>query len=140
MKRFAILFLAAALSITSCKKENNTPDLIDSNFMPSASDSLIAQGNFQSEVHPTSGTVELYKNESKYTLRFENFKTDNGPDLRVYLSLRKNTSSAIPLGALKAVNGNFEYTFDVSSEVANNKNVIIWCEDFSVLFGSAALQ
>ncbi len=137
--RIAFLLLAVVLTAASCKKEN-TPDRIDTGFMPSSSDSLVSQGNFMNEVHPTSGTVKLYKNDNEFTLQFENLQSDNGPDLRVYLSSGKNINSAVSLGALKAVSGNFEYTFDLNTDVSTNNNVLIWCEDFSVLFGSAVLQ
>lgn len=140
MTRFTSLIIVVVLSITSCKKDNNTPDNMNSDFMPSATDSLIAQANLMNEVHPTSGTVKLYKNDNEYILQFENLQSDNGPDLRVYLSPNKSASPFIDLGSLKAVSGNFEYTFDLNTDVTANNNVLIWCEDFSVLFGSALLQ
>lgn len=140
MKRFAILFLAAALTITSCKKEDNTPDKVDTVFEPTADDVLVSTGTFQNEVHPTSGTVKLYRNDSEYTLRIENLTSDNGPDLKVYLSPDKSGSPFINLGNLKAINGSFSYTFDLSTDVDNNPYVLIWCEDFGVLFGSAKLE
>ncbi len=139
MNRLVLLLLAATLTITSCKKED-TPKTVDNDFMPAATDSLIAMGNFINEVHPTSGIVKLYQNDTDYTLEIENLQSDNGPDLRVYISADKGISNSISLGALKAVSGNFSYTFPRSSDISNKDNVLIWCEDFSVLFGSAILQ
>lgn len=140
MKRFAILVLLATISITSCKKENNTPDKLDGTFEPTANDVLISQGNFQNEVHPTSGVVKLYRNDNNFTLHIDNFSGDNGPDLKVYLSPNKSGSPFINLGALKAISGDFDYQFELTTDVATNNKVLIWCEDFSVLFGSAELD
>lgn len=139
MKRFALLLLVATLTITSCTKDN-TPTLQDDNFEPSATDSLISMGSFINEVHPTSGTVKLYQNDSEYTLQIENLQSDNGPDLRVYISADKGIGNSISLGALKAVSGNFSYTFSRSNDINGKDQILIWCEDFNVLFGSAFLQ
>lgn len=139
MKRFALLFLAATLIFNSCKKEE-TPGMVDDNFMPAATDSLISMGSFINEVHPTSGTVKLFENDDEFILQIENLQSDNGPDLRVYLSADKGISNSISLGALKAVSGNFSYSFAKSSMISDKPQVLIWCEDFSVLFGSALLQ
>jgi len=139
MKRFTILLLATVLTISSCKKEN-TPDNLDNGFTPSTEDSLLSMGSFINEVHPTSGTVKLFQNDTEYTLQFENLQSDNGPDLRVYISTDKGIGNSISLGALKAISGNFSYTFPLTTDISGKDNVLIWCKDFSVLFGSAKLQ
>jgi hypothetical protein len=139
MKRITFLLLATVLLISSCKKEN-TPSQIDNNFNPSNQDSLIATGSFINEVHPTNGTVSLYQNDNEYTLSIENLQSDNGPDLRVYISADKGISNSVLLGELKAVSGNFSYTFPLTTDITNKDQVLIWCEDFSVLFGSAVIQ
>ncbi len=84
--------------------------------------------------------MEVYDNVTTRTLAFKNFKGDNGPDLKVYLSTNLSNNDFVTLGALKAVSGNFNYTLDANVALDKYSNVIIWCEDFSVLFGSAALQ
>ena len=126
-------------TLAACKKEN-TPDNLNIGFMPSSTDMLLLAGSFENEVHPTSGNVKLYKNDTEHTLSIENLKSDNGPDLRVYLSEDKTLNKAIALGALKAISGSFQYTFDLNADVGNKNFVLIWCEDFSVLFGSAELK
>ncbi len=134
--KWTLLLFVTLIAFSSCKKVE-TPTTINTNFMPSEGDSLISEATFSNEAHPTSGTVKLYKNSTTYTLQFINLQSDNGPDLRVYLSPNKSASTFVDLGSLKAVNGNFEYTFDLSTDITNNNHVLIWCEDFSILFGSA---
>jgi thymidine phosphorylase len=80
----------------------------------------------------TGGTVD--KIES-----IEGFKTDSGPDLRVYVSKSTSNSDFIEVGKLKSTSGNFYYAIDGSVNNIDYKYVLIWCEDFSVLFGNAQL-
>jgi hypothetical protein len=121
-----------------CKKEKNiTP--INETYNASTS-TLLAQGTFMTNVHATSGTAKLYTEGAKKILVFENFKTDNGPDLRVYLSKATNNRDFKELGVLKSTTGNFSYDVDTTINTNDYKYVIIWCEDFSVLFGNSLLQ
>ncbi len=70
-------------------------------------------------------------------LRFENFSSDNGPDLKVYL--RADNGDFVSLGDLKGNIGdqNYEIPPDVDLSVFNT--VDIWCERFGVGFGLAPL-
>ena len=45
----------------------------------------------------------------------------------------------LTLGRLKTNNGNQNYNIAIGINVAKYKYVLIWCKDFSVLFGSAQL-
>lgn len=142
--RLSIIKLAALLAIaaafTACKKEE-TPTSANDTFVPTDTDSLIYSGSFQNSArYDASGTVEVYDNGTTRTLAFKNFKGENGPDLKVYLSTNLSGDDFVNLGELTAVSGNFNYTLDSSVDLDKHRNVLIWCEDFSVLFGSATLQ
>jgi Electron transfer DM13 len=132
-------FLSAIiLLLASCKKNNTPPVLTEP--LP-ATGTTIASGNFISGAHASSGTVKITKDAAnKIYLVFENFKTDNGPDLRIWLSPNNNGSPFQEVGLLKAVSGNFYYQLDASYNYTANNRVLIWCKQFSVLFGSAVLQ
>jgi hypothetical protein len=130
-----LLILFAAVLI-SCKK--NTPENAQEE-LPSGTS--LASGTFKSDRHATSGTVKLLRSTAgKIFLVFENFKTDNGPDLRVWLSPNTGASPYVEAGLLKAVNGNFSYELAASFNHVAYNHVLIWCEDVSVLFGHAVLQ
>ena len=73
-------------------------------------------------------------------LRLENFKSTNGPNVHLYLSADKAASNFIDLGRLKANNGNQNYDIPVGTDLAKYNMALIWCKDFSVLFGSAQLK
>jgi hypothetical protein len=73
-------------------------------------------------------------------LRLENFKSTNGPNVHLYLATEKSASNFIDLGRLKANNGNQNYNIPVGTDLAKYNMALIWCKDFSVLFGSAQLK
>jgi hypothetical protein len=100
-------------------------------------------GEFQdSPQHSTTGRASVETDVSgNRALKFENFKTDKGPKLVVYLS---ETVDPIPgtyvsLGALSAFEGEQSYVVPEGTDLTRYKTVLIWCEEFSVLFGSAEL-
>ena len=140
-QKFALTFvlISFALVFIGCS-DDATPELKNDEFVPTQSDSLIYSGMFSSNAHPTSGEVEVYSDGMTSTLSFLNLKSDNGPDLRVYLSTSTGTSDFIEVGTLQAVTGNFSYELDASTDFTRYNHVLIWCEDFSVLFGHAVLQ
>jgi hypothetical protein len=73
-------------------------------------------------------------------LRLENFKSTNGPNVHLYLATDKTASNIIDLGRLKANNGNQNYNIPRGTDLTKYNVVLIWCKDFSVLFGSAQLR
>ena len=137
MKKFiSVAVVASVLFITGCSK---SPDNI-TETLPTAA-TTISSGIFNSNAHTTSGTVKVVTEASgKKFLVFENFRTDNGPDLKVWLSPGTSGSPYQDLGNLKAVSGNFSYELDASINHVVNNRVLIWCKSFSVLFGHAILQ
>jgi hypothetical protein len=121
-----------------CKKKSTETELTEN--IDQTSGSLVAIGNFSSNAHSTSGKASVYSKSTVKSLVFEGFKTDSGPDLRVYLATELNTKSFTEIGKLKATSGNFSYDFSTTINTDDYKYVLIWCEDFSVLFGSALLK
>lgn len=130
--------MTLAVLLFSCKKENSAEPLNESFNTSQAT--LLSQASFIAATHPTSGNVKLYTQNGINTLVFENFKTDSGPDLRVYLSKSIGNSDFKDLGVLKSTKGNFNYVVSNAINTGTYKYVLIWCKDFSVLFGSATLQ
>jgi hypothetical protein len=134
MRLILIIFIICVQFIACKKKGKNLNENFDTNEA-----SLISQSKFSSNAHSTSGCIKLFSKNGAKNLVFEGFKTDYGPDLRVYLSKSKGNSNFVEVGKLKATSGNFNYTLDGSINTLDYKYVLIWCEDFSVLFGNAQL-
>ena len=92
-------------------------------------------------VHDAQGNAMVLsiEDDTRY-LRFEDFKSTNGPDLYVYLATDKEATDFVNLGRLKANMGNQNYEIPSEVDLSKYHNVLIWCQAFSVLFGSADLN
>jgi hypothetical protein len=90
--------------------------------------------------HNAEGNIKLVSlTDGSKILRLENFKSTNGPNVHVYLSTDKRATDYVDLGKLKANNGDQNYIIPSGTDVTKHNIVLIWCKDFSVLFGSAVL-
>ena len=90
--------------------------------------------------HNTEGAAKVIPLQDRGSiLRLENFRSTNGPNVHVYMSTNKDATDFVDLGRLKANIGNQNYNIPIGINVSKYKYVLIWCKDFSVLFGSAQL-
>jgi hypothetical protein len=132
-KRFSVNFATAPLN---------------TNTAASSEAHILASGNFHDVAHKGVGQAAIYQlGEGKRLLRFTNFETSNGPDVRVYLVASRDASDSetvkqagfVELGALKGNVGDQNY--EISSDVDLNKYraVTIWCKRFGVNFATAPL-
>jgi glutamine cyclotransferase len=90
--------------------------------------------------HPASGQVRIVESDGKKFIRYENYKTINGPDIQIWLAKDLKGSAYINLGPLKATEGNINYEVPAGTKIEDYRYVLTWCEDFSVLFNSADLS
>ncbi|WP_020598609.1 DM13 domain-containing protein [Spirosoma panaciterrae] len=100
---------------------------------------LLASGKFQNGVHTVSGQVRLYERNGKQVLVFENFKSDTGPDLRIYLAADTQASNFTEVSLLTAV-GSFYVDVPSTIPLSHQRFVLIWCKRFAVHFGNAELK
>lgn len=99
-------------------------------------------GTFESDAHPTSGQALVLGNGTgQRFLRLQNFATDNGPDLNVYLvnSSTGDVSDYVDLGDLKGNIGDQNYEIPSDLDLSVYDEVVIWCVRFGVGFGDARL-
>lgn len=116
---------------------------------PLQAEEIIASGEFYDAHHPTSGrAVIVARDDGGYELRFEDFTSDAGPDLFIYLSTAeephsdaaiKNAENA-NLGPRKALTGGQSYILPAGVSPQRFKSVAIWCRTYSVMFGAAPLE
>jgi Electron transfer DM13 len=134
MKKF-IPFLFIAFSFTQCSKSvKDVTETIPTDL------TVISQGSFTNGVHSVSGVVKLSKDAAgKKFLVFEDFKTESGPDLRIWLA--EDNAGKNYAEITKTVN-NGTYKLELASDVDTSKKtyVLVWCKQFTVLFGSAILK
>ncbi len=107
-----------------------------------AQGSFIPRGRYSGE-----GTAVVLNDGSEQRfVRFENFSTDNGPDLRVYLSNSDANADSgtfdddfIDLGVLKGNIGDQNYEIPVDVDLSVYDTVVVWCVRFSTPFTAADL-
>jgi hypothetical protein len=108
----------------------------------------LARGMFHSVAHETRGTATVLRlADGARVLRFTDFATSNGPDVRVYMVAATDASDDetvtrsgfVELGALKGNQGDQNYEIPASLDLAKYRTVTIWCKRFSVNFASAPL-
>ncbi|MBI2439672.1 MAG: DM13 domain-containing protein [Candidatus Moranbacteria bacterium] len=90
--------------------------------------------------HPASGFVRLVQNGDETIVRYEEYKTINGPDVRVYLANDLKASDFVDLGPIKGTEGNINYSVPQGVDISKYRYALTWCEDFAVLFNSADLS
>lgn len=113
--------------------------VMEKNITTPAKAELVAKADFKASAHDVKGQALLIKESNgKYVLRFENFETINGPDLRIYMSTGLDDKDFIDLGEIKATKGNVNYSIPEGTDLSKYKNVLVWCEDFSILFSYAS--
>ena len=102
---------------------------------------VISEGSFSGadSFHQVSGEAKIVSVDGQEYLRLEDFESTNGPDLKVYLSNDLNADDYVSLGELKGNIGNQNYELS-GIDYDNYKYVLIWCERFSVLFGSSEIE
>ena len=87
-----------------------------------------------------SGDVKIYQDSTNYLLTLVNVLISNGPDLHVYLSRQQQPVDFIDLGKLKSTSGNQIYDIKGMADFSTYRYVLIHCQKYNHLFGSAVLQ
>ncbi len=108
----------------------------------------LAQGTFipRGRYSGEGTAIVLNDGSEQRFVRFENFSTDNGPDLRVYLSASDASGDSgafdddfIDLGVLKGNIGDQNYEIPPDVDLSVYDTVVVWCVRFSTPFTAADL-
>ncbi len=113
--------------------------------------SVVLTGSFISHEHDTQGSATVYElPDGELVLRLEDFRTSNGPDLKVWLTNSRVIDGSdgwfvfddgryVDLGSLKGNVGNQNYSLPSGIDLDDFRSVTIWCDRFNVSFGAAEL-
>lgn len=121
-------------------------EALPSGFMAEA----VAEGQFRDadRAHQGSGTAQILQSpDGSHILRLTEFEVTNGPDLEVWLVAEPDPQSSrdvsdsewLSLGQLKGNIGDQTYTIPEGTDISAYGSVVIWCEQFGVLFSPATL-
>ncbi len=125
------------------------PDKTIDDNMPSEEPIILKAGQFTDadSFHKGSGKATIYElPTNNRILRFEDFRSTNGPDLHVILSSNPNPTNRsnigddyIDLGSLKGNLGNQNYDIPADVDLSGYESVVIYCKPFHVVFSTASL-
>lgn len=112
---------------------------------------VVARGDFRDadRAHKGQGSAALVRlPDGRHEVQFTGFQVTNGPDLEVWLSAHPDPESSadvkenvwLSLGQLKGNVGDQAYAVPEGTDLAGFNSVVIWCEQFGVLFSPAALS
>jgi hypothetical protein len=111
----------------------------------------LSHGTLISHEHETTGTVRVIASpDGARQLVIENLDTTNGPDVHVWLSagpvvegfdgwFTAGGHPYVDLGMIKGNQGNQVYDIPPDVDLAAYPTVDLWCVQFAVSFGAAAL-
>lgn len=109
---------------------------------------VMARGTFRDAdgAHRGSGNAALVtRADGVVEVQFSDFEVTNGPDLEVWLSAHPDPRSSadvsgaawLSLGPLRGNIGNQSYVIPAGTDLSQFRSVVIWCEQFGVLFSPA---
>jgi Electron transfer DM13 len=108
-----------------------------------------SRGIFHDGAHATKGTATIYEVAGgNRVLRLTGFETSNGPDVHVFLGKAADATDSdtvknagyCDLGSLKGNIGDQNYDIPPNVNLSEINSVTIWCNRFSVNFGTAPLK
>lgn len=140
LKKPSLVLIFGLLILPSCKKKNNTPEII-LNEQTDTSYTKIKSGSFMNGPYGTvSGNVEILKKGSQYFVQLKAFNSTNGPALHVYLSKESTPKNYKDLGALKSTSGNQLYSLGGMPDLTQYAFVCVHCVQYDHLFGYSTLN
>lgn len=135
------VFFVSLLGTACGKKDDLQPPARGGNEMIRPNATPGNSGSFSNGPYGSvSGNAKLYAADGRYQLALENFTSSSGPDLKVYLSQELSPMNFINLGSLRSFTGNQVYSVPDGSNPETYKYVLIYCKQYSHLFGSAELK
>lgn len=102
------------------------------------------EAEFVKKRYTIHGSAEIETSDGITRIIFsDDFKTKNGPDLKVYLSKIPLTElsekdvddDALRVSVLKSHKGSQSYTLPANIDISEYKSVVIQCEAYAVLWG-----
>jgi hypothetical protein len=143
------LFRPELLFISTTVNEGLPGSAVTTTSPAASPATVLVTGEFHSVAHATMGQATIHRlADGKRIVRFTEFETSNGPDVRVYLVAADDASDNetvtregfIDLGALKGTQGNQNYDIPDHLDLEKYRAVTVWCRRFGVNFATAPLM
>ncbi|VEP13877.1 conserved exported hypothetical protein [Hyella patelloides LEGE 07179] len=143
-----LLTTVSSAIFTPQVKANSVSQLTQLVANKEATANVIAQGDFVTveQDHPTEGKAKIIEENGQRYLAFDaDFTTAEGPAVKVLLhrsnsvSVNLNEEDYITIAPLQSFDGTQKYLIPDGVDLDEYQSVAIWCEQFNVTFGYAAL-
>jgi Electron transfer DM13 len=139
-KLFCLLFIIT-WGMIACSKKNQTTEVPATDVIDTTKAAIKYSGTFVSAPgESVSGKALVLFQSGTYSIALEDLNVANGPDLHVYLSKEIKPVNFIHAGKLKSTKGNQVYALTTNPDFTQYKYVLIFCQQYNVLFGSAELK
>lgn len=108
----------------------------------------LPSGEFVRKSKRIRGSWDVIERDGRTYIRFgEDFRTTNGPDLKIFLSPssvadvtgRTAVNGSINIGELQSTRGAQEYLVPEGVDLNDFGSVLVHCEEFAVLWGGGDL-
>lgn len=141
------LLLSSALIVVfvlSCKKKEDDPEPAQQVTQTvTESSQTLKTGVFTGYDHNLAGKASIVKDGGNHILRLTEYNMTSGPDVDLLLSKSASYSAAnvVKISDLNGsyTNSDINFTLPSSLDWAQYPYVIVWCQQFSVNFGTANL-
>jgi len=139
MRKYLFLLPVILLLLLSCRKENNASTVPANDMVDNAAVTKYLGSFSNGPYGAVAGMGKIIRQNGKFSLLLENVVISNGPDLHVYISKEVQPVNFLDLGKLKSVSGNQLYAITGTPDFKEYKFVLVHCQLFNHLFGSATL-
>lgn len=141
MKKLLFAITLVVIAFACCTKQNGTPVTPGTASVDTVANPPRFTGTFINGPYGTvSGSAKILGNPGSYQLLLQNLNSSNGPDLHVYLSAEVQPVNYADLGRLQSVAGDQLYTIPAGTDLTQFRYVLVHCQRFNHLFGSAAYR
>ena len=142
MKKLLVLLFLGVLLIACSKEDVESINPGDSTNLPAESKlTVLASGDFvKSGNYNTAGKAELLRDDAGVNyIRLTSFSVSSGPDLRFYIATDKAAKDFVEISN-SVKGGSYAIKLSKPVDLTKTKFLLIWCKQFSVLFGSVELK
>lgn len=151
VKPYGLLCLALSMALAGCafapEPTTERDESIDLSGLQEVSAGAWEDAD---SAHRASGTVTVYRGDDGALIHFEDFEATSGPDVYLYASphdaaedLDDAIKVRVPGGegdGRATVRGTFTVPLPDGLDPASIRSLVLWCDDFSVHFGTADLS
>jgi hypothetical protein len=130
---FCLLFFA-------CEVEDTVPETPANDDYDTTNAILLKKGDLIGIGHTASGVASLYELDGKRTVVLDPYSSQNGPDLKIYLSADPGATEYIRLGNLKSTMGKQSYPVPDETDISKYPYIHVWCEKYTVVFAQAEIK